>query len=366
MDEGQVVVLDHDGTNLVGGTTVDTLTGLDDHRAHSLLLKLLEVDGDLALPLDLLFLGELGNDSLFHRVDLGHTGELVGIAQSSGHLVVVSKDAVVHLGNGLVERILLLDDGAVDALILLDKLKLSIAESTEGFLAKLHGGQHVLLGNLLGSGLDHGDEVAGAAELKIKIGILALLIGGIDQELAGLAIAANAHAGKRTLEGHTAERKGQRGAHHADNVAGVGLIGHKRGRDNLDLVAETIGEARAQRAVDHAGGKRSLLARTTLALEVAARNAAGSVHLLVEIDGEREEVVVLALLGHHRRKQHGSVALLDEGSASRLLGELARFEGVRLAIQLKRLRYQCHYFSFISVSHVAHGTIMSNPYGSTA
>lgn len=129
MDEGQVVVLDHDGTNLVGSTTVDTLTGLDDHRAHSLLLKLLEVDGDLALPLDLLFLGELGNDGLFHRVDLGHTGELVGIAQSSGHLVVVSKDAIVHLGNGLVERILLLDDGAVDALILLDKLKLSIAEA---------------------------------------------------------------------------------------------------------------------------------------------------------------------------------------------------------------------------------------------
>ena len=39
MNQGQVVVLYHDGTDLVGGATVDALAGLDNHGAHRLLLR---------------------------------------------------------------------------------------------------------------------------------------------------------------------------------------------------------------------------------------------------------------------------------------------------------------------------------------
>ncbi len=49
-----------------------------------------------------------------------------------------------------------------------------------------------------------------------------------------------------------------------------------------------------------------------LTLEVATRDAAGGVHLLVEVDGQREEVVVLALLGDDHGIEHRGVALLDQ------------------------------------------------------
>ena len=83
VNERQVVVLHHDGTDLVGGTAVDALTGLDDHGAHGLLLELLERHGDLALPSGLLLLGELGTDGLLQSLDLADTGELVGVAKAA-------------------------------------------------------------------------------------------------------------------------------------------------------------------------------------------------------------------------------------------------------------------------------------------
>ena len=76
VNERQVVVLHHDGTDLVGGTAVDALAGLDDHGAHGLLLELLERHGNLALPGGLLLVGELGADGLLQSLDLTDAGSL--------------------------------------------------------------------------------------------------------------------------------------------------------------------------------------------------------------------------------------------------------------------------------------------------
>ena len=254
----------------------------------------------------------------------------------------MGKDALLDLLDGLIERVLLLDDSAVDLLPLGDKLVLSLAEGSKSLLAKLHSGEHVVLGDLLGAGLDHRDEVGRAAQLQVQIGVLALLVGGVDDKLASLHVAADAHAGKRTLEGHATERHSQGSTHDVDDVEGVDLIGDERGGDDVHLVAEAVREARANRTVDHARGERGLLAGTALTLEVTTRDAAGGVHLLVEVDGQREEVVILALLGDDHGIEHRGVTLLDQTSAGGLLGKLAGLEGVGLAVQLKGLGYECH------------------------
>ena len=115
------------------------------------------VDRDLALPRGLLLLAELGADALLQLLDMRDAGELVGVGEGGVHLVVVGEDALLDLLDGLVERVLLLDDGAVDLLPLGNELVLSLAEGSKGLLAKLHGGEHVVLGDLLGAGLDHRD-----------------------------------------------------------------------------------------------------------------------------------------------------------------------------------------------------------------
>ena len=342
MYERQVGTLDHDRANLVGRTPVHALTGLDDHGAHGLLLERLEVHRDLALPQELLLLGELCLDGILQSLDLGDTALLVGIGQSGVHLVVMGEDALLHLGHRLVERVLLRHDGTVYALPLLNELELGVTERTDGLLAELHGGEHVVLGDLLGAGLHHGDEVAGTGKLEVEVGVLALLIGGVHDELARLLIAADAHAGERALEGHATKGERKRSAHGADDIDGVHLVGHERGGNDLHLVAEAVREARADGTVDHARGEGGLLGGTALALEVAARDTAGSVELLIEVDGEREEIVVLALLGDHNGHERGRVTLLDEGGAGSLLGKLTGFERIGLAIQLEGLADESH------------------------
>ena len=307
-----------------------------------MLLEALELDVELAAPTELLLLVELSADGGLELLDLADARGLVSVAQGSAHLVHVGKDAVVHLGDGLVEDVLALREVAIGLADLVEEDLLLLAEGTDGLLAEHHGLKHLLLADLLGAGLEHADEVAGTGELEVEIGVVTLLVGGVDQQLVGVAVASDAHTGQRALEGHATH--GERGtrAHGADDINRIDLVGDQRGGDNLDLVAEAVRERRAQRAVDHAGGEGALLGRTRLALEVTARDAAHGVHLLDEINGQREEVVVLALLGDDHGNDCRGVALAHEARTGGLLRELARLEDVVLAVEVELVSNLCH------------------------
>ena len=81
-----------------------------------------------------------------------------------------------------------------------------------------------------------------------------------------------------------------RGAVDDEHVVRVDQVGAEDGADDVDLVAEPVGEARAQRAVDEAAGQDGLVARLALTTEERAGDAPGGVHALFDVDGEREEV----------------------------------------------------------------------------
>jgi len=68
--------------------------------------------------------------------------------------------------------------------------------------------------------------------------------------------------------------------------------------------------------------QRFALARAPFALEIAARNAAGSVKFFLIVDGQRQEVdAFLRLLGGDHRRQHRGLAV---GRNNRAVG-LARY-----------------------------------------
>jgi len=133
------------------------------------------------------------------------------------------------------------------------------------------------------------------------------------------------------------DRAGERQAgdlgRHGRGVDGqhvVVLVGRdgQNGHDNLDLVAQAVDERRAQRPVDQAAGEDRFGRRATFAAEEAARDAAGGVHALFHVDGQREEVeVVLRLLaGARGGEKHGLFVDVGSGGALCLLGETPGFE----------------------------------------
>jgi hypothetical protein len=104
----------------------------------------------------------------------------------------------------------------------------------------------------------------------------------------------------------------------------VHQIGSQRGADHMDLVAEAVREAGAQRTVDQPAGEDGLIGGLALTTEERAGDATRGIHALFDVDGQGEEVRILAgRLGRGGGDEHDGVAELDGHCAISLTGELA-------------------------------------------
>ena len=105
----------------------------------------------------------------------------------------------------------------------------------------------------------------------------------------------------------------------------MNMIDRQRDRHQLRVIAPFLGEQRADRAVDHAGGQGALLAGAPLALEERAGNLAGCVHPLLDVNGEREKINIAQAAGDGGREDHRVALPHDDGSGG-LLGHPAGLE----------------------------------------
>ncbi len=186
----------------------------------------------------------------------------------------------------------------------------------------------VVAGRVVGAG-DNAD-VAGsdhaAGDHHVEGGLLQLLVGGERHPL--VTDQRDAHAADRAGERQARElRRRGRGVDRHDVVQVLRVQAHHRD-DDLDLVAQALGEGRAQRPVDQTAGEDRVLGRTPLAAEERAGDAPGRVHPLLDVHGQREEVqVVLGLLGRGGRGEHHRVVVeVGDGGAGGLPGQPARLE----------------------------------------
>ncbi len=95
---------------------------------------------------------------------------------------------------------------------------------------------------------DHHDAVFVADDHDVHGGCSALGIGGIDDELA--VHAADADRANRCAEGNVGQRQRGSGGVDADHVGIVLLVRGEDQCDHLRLVAESVGEQRADGAID--------------------------------------------------------------------------------------------------------------------
>ena len=180
------------------------------------------------------------------------------------------------------------------------------------------------LGHLVGAALDHQHGLFGAGHDEIHVGDEELLLRRVDDEVA-LDLADPHRADGRRVRDVGDHQRGGR-AVHRQHVVGVDLVHGEREVDQLRLAPPALREERPQRAVDHAGDQRRLLAGAALALEERAGDLARGVHALLDIHRQREEVDV-AEVARGRSGEHDGVACRDGHGAGGLLGHLAGLEG---------------------------------------
>ncbi len=219
--------------------------------------------------------------------------------------------------------------GLADGLL---ELQLDVDERLEGPMAEQDGLGHDVLGQELGARLDHHDRVARARDDEVELRLGELAVGRVDDELA--ADPADAHRTDGSAERDLADRQRGRGGHGAEDVGLVLLVGREDRHDELDVVLVALGEERADRAVGQAGGQRGRLGRACLALDEAARDLAGGVHALLELDREREEVEAGAGIGPVGGPEDEGVAVTDGDGAAGQACEPAGLDGQRATTEL--------------------------------
>ena len=138
----------------------------------------------------------------------------------------------------------------------------------------------------------------------------------------------HADAGDRSVERQA--RDLGRGARGVDREGVVELVGRdaEHRDDDLDLVAQTVDEGRAQRAVDETADQDRLGRGAALAAEERAGDLAGGVGALFDIDRQREEVEAVArvLARAGGAEDHGVLVEVRGNRALGLLREPAGLE----------------------------------------
>ena len=159
--------------------------------------------------------------------------------------------------------------------------------------ARSQRGHHDVFGDLVGAAFDHQDGIARAGHAQVEVGLLELLEGRVDDELA--VDPADAHGADRAAEGDVGDRQRRRGADDAQHVDRVLAVGRQGVQQDLHVVAHVLGEQGPQRAIGQPGGQDGGLGRPAFAAEERAGDAPAGVQPFLVIDGQREEIDPLAL-----------------------------------------------------------------------
>ena len=137
-----------------------------------------------------------------------------------------------------------------------------------------------------------------------------------------------ADGAERPVKRDARDHQGSGGCVDRKHVVRVRLVSAEDSGDNLRLVAETLGERRAQRPVGEAAGEDCILGRAAFTTEERTGDLASGVCTLFDVDREREEVHAIADgLRCVRSGQYLCCANRCHDGTHRLGGKSARFKG---------------------------------------
>ena len=317
VDSGQNAGLDPDGTDLVTLSGVGTDAFVQDHAADLLLGDVVEdrVDVFRAFGEDL---GEVFLRLDFDGVHVVQSFLLIEGQDGLVHLVdCVCADSGVDLFGGLVQFDL--DLFLAD---FLDDLVDERDDLLDLFVGEHDGVQHFVLGNDLGAGFDHHDGFLRACDGHVDVGSSSLLGRGVDDESA--VHSADDDGTGRAVPGNVGDRDGDGGTDHGAEFGRAVVIHGHAGRDDLDVVIETLGEQRAERSVHQTGRQDGLFRRSALSLDESAGDLAGCVELFFEVAGKREEIHAFSGgLRHGSGAVDHGIAVADPALAVGLFADLA-------------------------------------------
>ena len=218
-------------------------------------------------------------------------------------------------------------------------------------MGKGHRAQHLILGQLIGLGLDHHDRVLGACDNQIEalLGVVAQVLHVVDGRVQHIFAIDKAHAATRDRphEGNTRNRQRRRGRDHRHHIGIIDEVMAQHRAHHEHFVLEAGHKQRADRTVDQARGQRLFLGRARFALEKATGNLARGIVFLLVMDRQREEILPrlhLPCVGHIGHD--GGFAICGDDRTIGLACNTPRFQCERLFAPLNAFRRDIEHISF--------------------
>ena len=123
---------------------------------------------------------------------------------------------------------------------LLEQVLLRLDQFAHRFVAEVDRFDHVLLGQLVGTGFHHHHALGRASYHQIKLAALDFAEAGVEHEV--VAEQAHPHGGHGAIEGDTGQQGCHRGAGDGEHIGWHALIEREAGGHDLDVVAHPAGE----------------------------------------------------------------------------------------------------------------------------
>ena len=263
----------------------------------------------------------------------------------SGNMLVTSQlirisHCLIQLGSSILADSLLhvlRHSKQLDLALFLTYSLLHLILESNDFLNFLMAKENCLKDNLLrqliGTSLNHHYRITGPGNSQVQVGSLTLLHSRVDDKLT--INTAYPDTSYRAKERNIRNSQGTGSTNHSSNLRCIVVLYGKDGSHNLHIVSIALREQRTDRTVNQAAAQNSRLARTSLSLYKTARNLADSVHLLLIVNGQREEVNALArLLRSGSSNQNNGLTITNQSSTICLLCHLAGLNGKRPAAKL--------------------------------
>ena len=331
------VDLRRQGTDLVDLAAVDTETVGRDALAHQLLRERAQRGRELLVALGP---GVVAGQRLLHaRLDVVELRLTLGLVRDRQRFTELRFRQRTH---PFEEILAVLGERRELSRRLrrdLCELVLELAQLADPLLRFFQALRDDLFGRRLVAGLDQEPRVVGRFRFNhddadVAVGVQAAGHGKVERALLDLLVCRERNptpvlvpepqTGDGPLERHPGEHDGHRRSGDRDDVERVDVIDRQDRRDDLDLVPESFGERRTQRAIDQSCGQDRRLRRAPLPTEEAAGDLAGRVHAFLDVDRQREEVeLLLRLRGRDRSDEHFGLPERDQNGAVDEAGETA-------------------------------------------
>ena len=203
-----------------------------------------------------------------------------------------------------------------------DELLLESADPLDLLVREHHALEQLLLGDLAGLALDHHDRVGSAGDDHVELAVLEIATGRVDDELPSTRPTRTAPTGPSHGIGEIVRAAE---APMIEKMSGVVLlVGRRTVETTCTSDMYPFGKSgRIGRSVSPSRKDR-VLGRTALALDETARDLAGGVHSLFEVDREREKRgILLGLADTDNGHEQHRIAVSDRDGAAGLLGQEA-------------------------------------------